>query len=213
MATLIPIPLGDIRNFPYTFQEWLRKINQILSVGGVSWSLIDFTGSNITDIQTRNHNDLQNIQGGAAADYFHLTETQATDLTDGGDTTLHFHSADRSDSFKTIAVSGQSDVVADSSTDTLTLVGSGVTITTNAATDTITFTAAAGANAFGTIAVAGQSDIVADTASDTLTIVAGTNIVLTTVAGTDTLTIAASGAVSTVTFGDILNVPTLTSFV
>lgn len=42
--------------------------------------------------------------------------------------------------FKTISVSGQSNVVADSGTDTLTLVGSGVTITTNASTDTITFT-------------------------------------------------------------------------
>ncbi len=42
--------------------------------------------------------------------------------------------------FKTIAVSGQSDVVAESAEDTLTLVGSGITITTDAATDTITFT-------------------------------------------------------------------------
>jgi hypothetical protein len=50
-----------------------------------------------------------------------------------------------SDSFKTIAVSGQSDVVADSSTDTLTLVaGSNVTITTNAGTDTITIAATGG---------------------------------------------------------------------
>jgi len=44
-----------------------------------------------------------------------------------------------SDSFKTISVSGQSDVVADSSIDTLTLVGTGLnSITTNASTDTIT---------------------------------------------------------------------------
>ena len=43
--------------------------------------------------------------------------------------------------FETIAVAGQSNVVADSATDTLTLVGSGATtITTNAGTDTITFT-------------------------------------------------------------------------
>ena len=43
------------------------------------------------------------------------------------------------DSFKTIAVSGQSDVVADSATDTLTLVaGTNVTITTDAGTDSIT---------------------------------------------------------------------------
>lgn len=41
--------------------------------------------------------------------------------------------------FKTVAVSGQSDVVADSAADTLTLAeGSGITITTNASTDTVT---------------------------------------------------------------------------
>lgn len=45
--------------------------------------------------------------------------------------------------FKTISVSGQSDVVADTVTDTLTLVaGTGMTITTNAGTDTITLTSA-----------------------------------------------------------------------
>src|SRR5690242_12151437 len=44
--------------------------------------------------------------------------------------------------FKTIAVSGQSDVVADSAADTLTLVaGTNVTVTTNAATDEITINA------------------------------------------------------------------------
>jgi hypothetical protein len=43
--------------------------------------------------------------------------------------------------FETIAVAGQSNVVADSTTDTLTLVGAGATtITTTAGTDTITFT-------------------------------------------------------------------------
>jgi hypothetical protein len=47
--------------------------------------------------------------------------------------------------FRTIAVSGQSDVVADSTTDTLTLVaGSNITITTNAGTDTITIASTGG---------------------------------------------------------------------
>lgn len=47
--------------------------------------------------------------------------------------------------FSTIAVSGQSNVVADSTSDTLTLVaGSNVTITTNATTDTITIAASSG---------------------------------------------------------------------
>lgn len=47
--------------------------------------------------------------------------------------------------FSTIAVSGQSNVVADSSTDTLTLAaGSGITITTDASTDTVTIAASGG---------------------------------------------------------------------
>jgi hypothetical protein len=52
--------------------------------------------------------------------------------------------SDADDVFKTISVSGQSDVVADSTTDTLTFAsGTGMAITTNAGTDTITFTATA----------------------------------------------------------------------
>ena len=44
-----------------------------------------------------------------------------------------------SNSFTTISVAGQSDVVADSSTDTLTIAESGlVAVTTNAGTDTVT---------------------------------------------------------------------------
>ena len=48
------------------------------------------------------------------------------------------------EAFKTIAVSGQTDVVADSSSDTLTLVaGSGIVLTTNAGSDSITVAASA----------------------------------------------------------------------
>lgn len=100
------------------------------------------------------------------------------------------------EAFKTIAVSGQSDVVADSATDTLTLVaGSNITITTNAGSDAITFaaTGSAAGNTFGTVAVSGQSDVVADTTSDILTLVAGSNVTLTTNAGADSVTIAAAG--------------------
>jgi hypothetical protein len=102
--------------------------------------------------------------------------------------------------FETISVSGQSDVVADSSSDTLTLVGgTGLAITTAAGSDTITFTnTAVGANAFGTISVSGQSDVVADSTADTLTLASGAGIVLTTTAGSDTVTIAGgSGSVFT----------------
>jgi plastocyanin len=107
-----------------------------------------------------------------------------------------------SDSFATISVAGQSDVVADSATDTLTLVaGTGITITTNAGADSITIAnSAAAANAFETIAVAGQSSVVADSATDTLTLVAGTGITITTDAGTDTITVTSTVSAGATTF-------------
>ena len=59
------------------------------------------------------------------------TSTVTVDIPGGG-----------GNSFTTIAVAGQSDVVADSSTDTLTLAaGAGMAITTNATTDTVTLRA------------------------------------------------------------------------
>ena len=61
------------------------------------------------------------------------------DLQDSIDTTA---TGGAGEAFKTISVSGQSDVVADLAADTLTLAeGSNVTITTNASSDTITIAA------------------------------------------------------------------------
>jgi len=98
--------------------------------------------------------------------------------------------------FTTIAVAGQSSVVADTSTDTLTLTAStGISITTNDSTDTITITNSAPnvtQNVFTTIAVAGQSSVVADTSTDTLTLVAGNNVTITTNDSTDSITINAT---------------------
>ena len=105
--------------------------------------------------------------------------------------------------FKTIAVSGQSDVVADSTADTLTLAaGTGIAITTNASSDTITITNnQLGANAFGNIAVSGQTTVAADSTNDTLTLEAGAGIVLTNDATNDKITIAGgSGSVFTTDF-------------
>lgn len=105
-----------------------------------------------------------------------------TDATSGGG----------SFTFSTIAVAGQSNIIADTSSDTLTLAaGSNITITTDATTDTVTITASGGgsSNSFETIAVAGQASVVADSSTDTLTLVAGAGIVINTIAGNDTIAI------------------------
>ncbi len=74
-----------------------------------------------------------------------LTVAQAKTLLDLTGT----NSGDQS-LFSTIAVSGQSNVVADATSDTLTLAaGANVTITTNAGTDTITIAAAGGSGSPG----------------------------------------------------------------
>jgi hypothetical protein len=85
---------------------------------------------------TIDYNDLINLPSLATVAttgaYSDLTGTPTISGTNTGDQNL----------FSTIAVSGQSDVVADSTADTLTLVaGSNMTITTNAAGDSVTFVA------------------------------------------------------------------------
>ena len=120
-----------------------------------------------------------------------------------------------SDSFATIAVAGQSSVVADSATDTLTLVaGSNITITTDADTDTITINSAGGGSAsdsFTNIAVAGQSNVVADSATDTLTFAGGTGIQITTNNSTDTITITSTVTSGATTFAALTDTASLTA--
>lgn len=75
------------------FDRWMNNAwNRIVKAGQILWSQIDFTGSNLTDLATRNHADLQNIN---TASYTHLTATNHTNLTDAGDSTLHYHASDR----------------------------------------------------------------------------------------------------------------------
>jgi hypothetical protein len=102
--------------------------------------------------------------------------------------------------FPTIVVATQSDIVADSNTDTLTIVaGTNITLTTDAGTDTLTINATgSGGNGFGIVSVAGQSDVVADQANDTLTLIGVQGITLTTSAALDRVNIAGQPTGNTV---------------
>lgn len=116
------------------------------------------------------------------------------------DTVTISSTATPTDSFKTIAVAGQSNVVADSSTDTLTLAaGNNVTITTDPGTDTVTISTTGtggSSNSFSTIAIDGQSNLVAESSNDTLTLIAGDNVTIIADQETDSITISASGGTS-----------------
>lgn len=83
MAGLPPPPIND-KPGSFTWLEWYRQLrNYVSTSGSVPWYIINFSGSNITDIAQRSHNNLQNLQGGAAGEMYHLSETNNTDIVTG----------------------------------------------------------------------------------------------------------------------------------
>lgn len=98
MAGLPPPPIND-KPGSFTWLEWYRQLrNYVSTSGSVPWYIINFSGSNITDIALRDHNQLQGLQGGTAGEKYHLTSSQATSLvglTSGTDSTAHYHTSDR----------------------------------------------------------------------------------------------------------------------
>lgn len=84
MAILLPpTPVGVPPGHSF-WNDWYEKLRNLVNTGSITvlWSNIDFTGSNITDIASRAHNNLQSLQGGAAGEYNHLTNAQVTKLND-----------------------------------------------------------------------------------------------------------------------------------
>ena len=76
MATLPPPPIND-KPGSFTWLEWYRQLrNYVSTSGSVPWYIINFSGSNLTDIATRLHNNLQGLQGGTSGEQYHLTAAQ-----------------------------------------------------------------------------------------------------------------------------------------
>lgn len=100
--------------------------------------------------------------------------------------------------FAIVAVPGQSNIVAETANDTLTIAaGTNVTITTDPATDTLTISSSQPLQqTFRTVKV-GAVNVVADGPTDTLNLVAGPNVTLTADAATDTITIDSTAASDT----------------
>jgi len=84
MATGLPPPPINDQPGSFTWLEWYRQLRNYISTNGsVPWYVINFAGSNITDIATRDHDQLQNLDGGTAGEHYHLTAAQHSALTAG----------------------------------------------------------------------------------------------------------------------------------
>lgn len=81
MATqLPPIPNNPVTD-TFVWRDWFFKVaQQLQQAASIAWSSLDFTGSNITDIQTRQHGSLQGLQGGTGGQYYHLTAAEHTNV-------------------------------------------------------------------------------------------------------------------------------------
>jgi hypothetical protein len=73
---LPPIPNNPITDI-FVWRDWFYTVSQLLGQqAGLAWTTINFTGSNLRDIVTRQHNALQDIQGGIANEYYHVSAAQ-----------------------------------------------------------------------------------------------------------------------------------------
>lgn len=77
--TLPPPPNPDDDINGYSWRDWFKQLRDyVVSGSSVLWSQLDFTGSKITDIQSRQHNSLQLVQGGTTDEKYHLTASEYT---------------------------------------------------------------------------------------------------------------------------------------
>ena len=81
MATSLPPPPIQDKPGSFTWLEWYRQLRAYISTSGsVPWYIINFAGSNITDIALRDHDQLQNVQGGTSGEHNHLTDAELTQI-------------------------------------------------------------------------------------------------------------------------------------
>lgn len=82
MAQVLPPPPIEEAQGSFEWVDWYAKLrNFINGANNIAWAAIDKSGSNLNQIQTRNHNDLQNVQGGTSGEFYHLTSAQHTEAT------------------------------------------------------------------------------------------------------------------------------------
>lgn len=160
---------GVYTNGTYSDPSWLTLTKSKVGLGNVTneSKATMFTGPTFTGTVTL----------GAVGDVSITGGTTGQVLTTNGSGTLSWASVSSgSNTFTTIAVAGQSDVVADTTSDTLTLVaGTGISITTTAGTDTVSI---ASTVTSGATSLDGLSDVAVSSAvSGQILLYTGSNFI------------------------------------
>jgi hypothetical protein len=71
-----PIPNNPITDV-FVWRDWFYKVSQsLISQASTNFVNLNFSGSNLQSIETRQHNALQAIQGGQGGQYYHLSQAQ-----------------------------------------------------------------------------------------------------------------------------------------
>lgn len=77
MPVLPPPPIND-KPGSFAWLDWYKKLREYIATSGsVPWYIINFAGSNITDIVNRSHANLQGVQGGTAGEAYHVYQEDA----------------------------------------------------------------------------------------------------------------------------------------
>ncbi len=82
MAVQLPPPPNNPVSNSFEWREWFFKVySKFTQATGISFSGLDFSGSNLNSIVTRDHNTLTNIQGGDSLNRYHLTAAEHTSVS------------------------------------------------------------------------------------------------------------------------------------
>jgi len=76
VAVSLPPPPLKATPVDFVWTSWYNSLYQVVSNSStITWASIDKTGSSLSDITTRNHSQLNAIQGGGGGNYYHLNLT------------------------------------------------------------------------------------------------------------------------------------------
>ena len=166
----------DLLSGKFLLNGTTGNANQVLKsdgYGNLSWTDLPSQQQAFGNITVSGQNTIQADTTGDTLDFVAGSGITITTDTSNDRITISATGGGASNAFKTITAGGNN-IVADSSTDTVTLVaGSNVTIRSDASTDSITISAStsgdANQNAFTNVAAQGQNTIQAGSTTDTVT--------------------------------------------